>query len=813
MEDVSKLVLKVESKQVVTARKNLKDFYLQAFKAESAADKLGTSTNKAGGSFKGLGSFVNPTTLALAGLTAGAAGLNKVFRETAALQDYQAQLKTATGSTEEARVAFENLEEFAAKTPYALNQSVEAFIKLKNLGLEPSERALMSYGNTASAMGKDLSQFIEAVADASTSEFERLKEFGIKARKNGDQVSFTFKGMTKTIGNNSEEIQSYLMQLGETDFAGAMTDRMDTLNGAASNLEDAWDKLFRTMGDGTPVGEALKDAFQAGAAVLSKAADAAKRLFNFYDKIVTTAAAYMELSGEERDAYLKKADAIRRGVDQISKESQEREKLKKIEQQAQAGREAMAKAEEEIRRKNLTGMEKYKTLLLELEQVDKRLKEGTTKNIGADQKRYQKLREEIIKLNFEYEKSLVNKEDEKSNESLRNRISLEKFLAKEKINGLVEERNYKEAIEILDTRYFELHNKIHDAKSTATEKEIQEYERLGQEIERIYSLESDYNQSLIDLKNERLEQEKQYADEQRKLAERKIQSQKKEFDSLKDSLRTEEEAIEESYKNRLEIILRNTEEGTTERLDLIERLERERSEKIKSIMDSRNKSIEESNNEIKELTNNAFDEMGNSILSFAKTGEFSVKSMADSIIDQIQRMVVEMSIITPLKNAFSTQTPGINAGGSGGGIWGTIFQAGASAFAANHYGGIAGQTTMTRNVSPSAFSGATRYHTGGIAGMRPDEVPTILQRGEEVLTKDDPRHRYNGSSGGGGTTVNIINESGGQVETQQRQNGNESIVDVIIKQAESFIGTNLSNGRGIGPIIERKYNLSPTLGT
>jgi hypothetical protein len=116
---------------------------------------------------------------------------------------------------------------------------------------------------------------------------------------------------------------------------------------------------------------------------------------------------------------------------------------------------------------------------------------------------------------------------------------------------------------------------------------------------------------------------------------------------------------------------------------------------------------------------------------------------------------------------------------------------------------------MSRSVGIGAFNNATRYHTGGIAGMRPDEVPAILQRGEEVVTRKDPRHRDNG---GGGTTVNIINESGGQVETQQRQNGSESIVDVIIKQAESFIGTRLSTGRGIGPIIERKYNLSPTLG-
>jgi uncharacterized protein (UPF0335 family) len=36
-----------------------------------------------------------------------------------------------------------------------------------------------------------------------------------------------------------------------------------------------------------------------------------------------------------------------------------------------------------------------------------------------------------------------------------------------------------------------------------------------------------------------------------------------------------------------------------------------------------------------------------------------------------------------------------------------------------------------------------RYHTGGLAGLKPDEVPAVLLKNEEVLTRDDPRHRDN----------------------------------------------------------------------
>jgi murein DD-endopeptidase MepM/ murein hydrolase activator NlpD len=75
---------------------------------------------------------------------------------------------------------------------------------------------------------------------------------------------------------------------------------------------------------------------------------------------------------------------------------------------------------------------------------------------------------------------------------------------------------------------------------------------------------------------------------------------------------------------------------------------------------------------------------------------------------------------------------------------------------ANHTGGIAGQNTSgTRLMSPDVFAAAARFHTGGIAGLRPDEVPIIAQKGEEILTRGDARHRANGGLGGGGTAVNL----------------------------------------------------------
>jgi hypothetical protein len=77
----------------------------------------------------------------------------------------------------------------------------------------------------------------------------------------------------------------------------------------------------------------------------------------------------------------------------------------------------------------------------------------------------------------------------------------------------------------------------------------------------------------------------------------------------------------------------------------------------------------------------------------------------------------------------------------------TLLIANTASVAAAHTGGIAGFPTMHRSVSPLVFAGAMRYHGGGLAGLRPNEVPTILERGEEVLTRNDPRHRNNRRGG------------------------------------------------------------------
>lgn len=182
----------------------------------------------------------------------GGVVIRSFLKTASSMENLKIQLKTVTGSANDADKAFSKLTDFTTRTPYEIDQVVSAFTKLKAFGLDPSEEAMTAFGNTAAAMGKDLNQMIEAVADAATGEFERLKEFGIKSKQQGDQVSFTFQGVTTTVKKESEAIQGYLMDIGNNQFGGAMSDQMDTMSGALSNFRGSFTLFQDQLMDNGP---------------------------------------------------------------------------------------------------------------------------------------------------------------------------------------------------------------------------------------------------------------------------------------------------------------------------------------------------------------------------------------------------------------------------------------------------------------------------------------------------------------------------------------------------------------------------------
>jgi hypothetical protein len=161
-----------------------------------------------------------------------------------------AVLTNTLGSASQAQLAMNMITKFASETPFSVEELTGAFVKLANQGFKPSYDEMRKLGDLASSTGKSFGQLAEAILDAQTGEFERLKEFGVKAKVAGDQVTFTFREVATTVKNTSTSIQQYLLGLGDIEgVSGAAAAISQTLQGKISNLGDAWTTFMKNLGD------------------------------------------------------------------------------------------------------------------------------------------------------------------------------------------------------------------------------------------------------------------------------------------------------------------------------------------------------------------------------------------------------------------------------------------------------------------------------------------------------------------------------------------------------------------------------------
>lgn len=130
----------------------------------------------------------------------------------------------------------------------------------------------------------------------------------------------------------------------------------------------------------------------------------------------------------------------------------------------------------------------------------------------------------------------------------------------------------------------------------------------------------------------------------------------------------------------------------------------------------------------------AFRSAEDAVAAFVKTGKLDFRDLVTSLIADLARLAARRFILGPIANALG----GILGGA--GGLFANIL----------HAGGVVGGPAPTRMVPAMAFASAPRMHSGGWAGLRPDEVPAILQRGERVLSRREAQ-----SYGAGGITINI----------------------------------------------------------
>jgi hypothetical protein len=215
-----------------------------------------------------------------------------------------------------------------------------------------------------------------------------------------------------------------------------------------------------------------------------------------------------------------------------------------------------------------------------------------------------------------------------------------------------------------------------------------------------------------------------------------------------------EETLRQLYEARartLAFLASMDDQTTPEAAKALEYLERLNGE-IAGVEASKATLLGLNRGDVQDQAQNSLSNFFSDLATGAKNLKDAFRDLVLSFVQGLARMAAEAlakRFIFSLFGSFGSGggVGGIGSGGAGigggllGGIGGAI---------SRHTGGIVGGTGRTRTFRWNPSAAIPRMHVGGIAGLGPNEVPAILERDEEVITRQDRRHRWNGGGKGGG---------------------------------------------------------------
>lgn len=784
-----------------------------------------------------------------------------IFNANNSFEQLSGSLKTVTGSANGAQEAFALIEKFAIDTPYQLNEIVEAFIRLKALGLEPSESALTSYGNTASAFGKNILDFVGAVAAATVGEFERLKTFGIKAKVVNEDVSFTFAGVTTKVKKNAAEIEKYLRSLGDVNFAGAMEEQMKTMSGVLSNIEDGFEKMYRDIGK-NGLNDALKDTFTqfnelveksgSAAATIGKtltfAVKAASKAFftltENADVLLTILGArfgsqaifggitalrasvgYLQVAMTGLSVSTKSAIAGIVMMSRVSKLAAAQMALTATAAGVLKG--ALALIGGPAGLAILAGMAIYK--LVDSHDVAKRAAEDHAETLQKLKDELKATAEEASKFSAQQTKDMAMAE-----------WGLKLKTAEQNIRDLREELKKTGGLS-LTTRFapnaFLKDYEIY-AKETAdilrqSKIDLEQYQK---QIWEIAAENPDFQPKAQEIQDKILllkaaEQDARRArDELKYLQNPELRPKEEVKTEVKPTISIDAEAYKkniEDIKNKIlelktpyEQAIAKADEwrkNALKNLDASSADYQKYKEQISQIYEGMVKKADEaafqSSKSLEDGFKRGFINLKNELDDFASLAESAVKNTFNNMENILANFVATgkanfadlvQSIVSDFAKIAIRQS-----------ITQPLFNGLSSylGFATAHSGGVIGTDSLSsKTASVDVFANAPRFHSGGIVG---DEVPIIAMRGEGVFTREQMKAL--GDTGARvSVNVNVINNASSEVKAivKKTDQGNGTFnLDVMIEKIEGAIGKNIGKGEGLSPILEQRYGLNPAYGS
>lgn len=209
------------------------------------ASGLGTISGAAVSAVGKIASFEG----AIAGI--GLAALARSFiNEAATFERYQIQLENLEGSAAKAEVAMRWIEDFAVKTPLEMSQVVDAYMKLKAYGIDPTNGSLMAMVDTMAATGggaEKLDGLVLALGQAWT----KGKLQGEEALQLLERGVPVYDILAKRLGKTTEQIVAMQAagKLGREEIALLIEELGQANDGAAEDMSETWDGIISNLWD------------------------------------------------------------------------------------------------------------------------------------------------------------------------------------------------------------------------------------------------------------------------------------------------------------------------------------------------------------------------------------------------------------------------------------------------------------------------------------------------------------------------------------------------------------------------------------
>jgi tape measure domain-containing protein len=182
-----------------------------------------------------------------AGMTALAASF---LRPAAQFEQFNVQLTTLEGSSAKAEQAMAWIGDFATRTPLSVEETVQAYARLKAFGLDPTTGSLQAMVDTMAATGGGAEK-LDGLTLALGQAWTKGKLQGEEAMQMLERGVPVWDLLAEAMGKSAAEVQKLSEQgrLGREEITLLMEALGNRYDGAADRAMASWDGMMSNLGD------------------------------------------------------------------------------------------------------------------------------------------------------------------------------------------------------------------------------------------------------------------------------------------------------------------------------------------------------------------------------------------------------------------------------------------------------------------------------------------------------------------------------------------------------------------------------------